>query len=102
MKFHVNKKAPSWFFGQEALICRQEFRGNRRRQRMSEEYQKSVSASQKAHSNGYSPDIDTLYGQLEDGLEDAEKSDGKKLTYEEFQTAKRFLDSLEDEDNENK
>jgi len=63
---------------------------------MSEEYRKSIDQAKKSYEEGFRPDIDTLYGQLEDSLENAEKIGAKVISYEEFQTTKRFLDSLEE------
>jgi hypothetical protein len=97
MPFHPKKKTAGWFFGVEATICRQKFRAGKRNLRMSAEYSKSVQASMDAFEKGFRPNIDTLYGQLEDSLETAEEATGGKITYEDFKRTKRFLDSLEED-----
>ena len=96
LRFHVNKRSPDWFWGQEAHSCRLAFRARKKKERLSSERREYSRKSQESYTKGWRPDVDTLYGLLEDGLED-DKIGGETVTYEEFQKAKRFLDSLEDE-----
>lgn len=96
LKFHAKKKPNDWFFGQEARNCRLEFRAGKKKERQSTERREYTQKSHESYEKGYRPTVDTLYGQLEDDLEDSEKVNGASLTYEDFQKAKRFLDSLEE------
>ena len=102
LKSHPNKRSPDWFWGQEAHNCRLEFRARNRRNRLSSERQEYARKSQESYNKGYRATVDELYGQLEDGLEDAEKLGGETVSYEDFQKAKKFLDSLEEQTDENK
>ena len=94
---HVNKKTPDWFFGHAANECRVKFRAGKRNHRMSEEYRMSIAKSKEAHEKGYRPDIDTLYGQLEDGVDEDKVSRSEQIDYKDFQLGKKFLDSLEED-----
>ena len=94
---HPKKKTPDWFFGYVAHECRMQFRAGRRNQRMSNEYALSVSESKQAYDSGFRPDIDTLYGKLEDSIDEDKVSKSEQIKYEEFQLAKKFLDSLEEQ-----
>ena len=101
LPFHKNKKSAGWLFGVEADICRREFRAVKKRERLAKERLESKGKARETYESGWRPTIDGLYGSLEDGLvaaeKVAEKADGEKITYEDFQMAKRFLDSLEEE-----
>lgn len=97
MPKHPKKKSPDWFFGHLAHDCRMKSRAGKRNLRMSEEYAESVAKSMEAHEKGFRPDIDTLYGKLEDSIDEDKITEGVKIKYEDFQLGKRFLDSLEEE-----
>lgn len=95
LPFHPKKKSNATIFAQEADICRRKRRGEKRARRESMAYAKSIEDSRRAHKKGIRPTVDALYGQLEDGVDSIE-IDGKKITYEEFKMATRFLESLEE------
>ncbi|MHA2068469.1 MAG: hypothetical protein ACXABY_29245 [Candidatus Thorarchaeota archaeon] len=96
MPKHSKKKSPDWFFGHLAHECRMKYRAGKRDERMSREYAASIAKSREAFEKGFRPDIDSLYGILEDRVDEDKVSKSEQIKYEEFQLAKKFLDSLEE------
>jgi hypothetical protein len=95
--FHPRKKSNATIFAQEADICRRRFQGERRARREAAAHRESVAKSRRAYEKGVRPDIDTLYEQLEDGV-DTIDLDGNRVTYEELKGAIRFLEYLEEDE----